>query len=101
MPDHALAQRFRRLLRIFSATHPPKQRALRYSSSGHPGVDRNLDKRRDGHGPYPLSLAHQVDKHPAAVTLLDVPAVERRELAAAQGAPQKRRQNRTVPFSFG
>src|SRR5215469_472420 len=48
----------------------------------------------------PLSLAHQVDEHPAAVALLDVPAVEHCELAAAQGAAQKHRQNRAVPFSF-
>ena len=61
---------------ILSATHAPKQRTLRYSSRGRPGVDRNLDKRRDGHGPYPLSLAHQIDKHPAAVALLDVLALE-------------------------
>jgi len=31
---------------------------------------------------------------------LDVPALERRELAPAQGAAQKRRKNRAVPFSF-
>jgi hypothetical protein len=31
---------------------------------------------------------------------LDVPAIERRELAAAQGAAQKHCQNRPVPFSF-
>jgi hypothetical protein len=29
-----------------------------------------------------------------------VPALERRELAASQGASQKHRQNRPVPFSF-
>jgi hypothetical protein len=42
-----------------------------------------------------------VDEHPAAVALLDVPALERCELAAAQGAAQKHRQNRPVPFSLG
>jgi hypothetical protein len=31
---------------------------------------------------------------------LDAPARERRELAPAQGAAQKHRQNGTVPFSF-
>jgi hypothetical protein len=54
----------------------------------------------DGHGADPLSFAHQVDDHPTAVPLLDVPALERGELAAAQSAAQKHRQNRTVPFSF-
>ena len=68
---------------------------------GRPGVDRNLDKGRDGHGPDPLALAHQVDEHPAAVALLDVPALERREFAAAQGAAQEHRENGAVPFSFG
>jgi hypothetical protein len=36
----------------------------------------------------------------AAVALLDVPALERGKLAPAQGAAQKHRQNRPVPFSF-
>jgi hypothetical protein len=48
----------------------------------------------------PLAFAHQVDEHRAAIALPDAPAVERRELAAAQGAAQKHRQNRPVPFSF-
>jgi hypothetical protein len=47
-----------------------------------------------------LFLAHEVDEHPAAVALLDVPRLERRELAPAPGAVQKHRQNRAVPFSF-
>jgi hypothetical protein len=42
---------------------------------------------------------HDVPDHSLA-QLLDVPQLERRELAAAQGAAQKHRQNRTVPFSF-
>ena len=40
---------------------------------------------RDGHRADPLSLVHEVDEHSAAVALLDVPAVERREFAPAQG----------------
>src|SRR5215472_421380 len=47
-----------------------------------------------------LSLAQQVDEHPAALALLDVPALERRELASTQSAAEKHRQNRAVPFSF-
>jgi hypothetical protein len=38
---------------------------------------------------------------PTAVALLDVPRLERRELAPAQSAAQTHRQNRAVPFSFG
>ena len=64
-------------------------------------ADGNLDKGRDGHRPDPLSLAHQVDEHPAIVALLDVPGVERRELAPAQCAAEQHRKDRTVPFSFG
>src|SRR5215469_7814294 len=84
VPDHSLAQRFRGLFGILSATHAPKQRALRYPGRDRPGVDRHFHKWRDGHCPDPLSLAHQVDEYPAAVALLDVLRLERRELAPAR-----------------
>jgi hypothetical protein len=48
-----------------------------------------------------LSLAHRSTNTPSSVPLLDMRALGRRELAAAEGATEKDRQNRTVPFSFG
>ena len=39
-------------------------------------------------------------EHPAAVALLNVLRLQRREFAATQSAAEKHRQNRTVPFSF-
>ena len=46
------------------------------------------------------ALAHQVDEHPAAFALLDVPRLERRELAPAQCTAQKHCQDRPAPLSF-
>jgi hypothetical protein len=39
-------------------------------------------------------------EHPAAVALLDVAAVESRQLAPTLRTAEKHRKNRTVPFSF-
>src|SRR5215471_6210949 len=59
-------------------------------AAGRPGVDRNLDNWPDGHRTDLPSLSHKVDEHPAAVALLDVPALERSELAPAQRAAPRR-----------
>ena len=48
---------------------------------------------------FPLPL--RSTNTPAPVALLDMRALKRRELAPAQSAAQKYRENRTVAFSFG
>jgi hypothetical protein len=50
---------------------------------------RELFLGRDGHCADPVSLAQQVHQHPAAVTLLDVLRLERRELAPPRSAQPK------------
>jgi hypothetical protein len=56
-----------------------------------------LNKRTQSGSSFPCPPGR---RHPAAVALLDVPALQRRELAPAQGTAEKHRKNRTVPFAF-
>jgi hypothetical protein len=70
--------------------------------SGHPGpcVDGLLSPLGHGHAAHSSAFADQIDNHPSAITLLNVPNGEVHGFTATQATTDEHGQQRTIARSF-